>query len=236
MSALWTPGRAGARVRGSCRRARLLRHGPSCTAPVPAVYAGSRWSWFDAGPAQNWLEMARVGLLHEGRDPLAKGCAYCTKAPPTRSTPNPPPVAPHPRAVHPGDAGSHRTDRVSPSGRLKPQLSRPAGAPTLSPSPRSYLMSRARGLRVRTRDLTYDRGRRGGAAEVGCQESGEVGRQGRGARWRRGGRGGAPGVGCRRGVPAGRRADPAAPHLEPTRLKAYSRLPRTGAWPGRRPG
>ena len=115
---------------------------------LTVVCAGSRWSWFDAGPAQNWLEMARVGLLHEGRDLLAKGCAYCTKAPRTRSTPNPPPVAPHPRAVHPGDAGSHRTDRVSPSGRLKPQLSRPAGAPTLSPSPRSYLMPRGRGFRV----------------------------------------------------------------------------------------
>ena len=66
---------------------------------LPAVCAESRQSWFDSGPTQNWLEMARVGLLHEGRDPLAKGCAYCTKAPPTQSAPNPPPVAPHPRAV-----------------------------------------------------------------------------------------------------------------------------------------
>ena len=36
-------------------------------------------------------------LLHEGRDLLAKGCAYCTKAPPTQSASHPPPVAPHPR-------------------------------------------------------------------------------------------------------------------------------------------
>ena len=50
--------------------------------------------------------LPRVGLLHEGRDPLTKGCAYCTKAPPTRSTPNPHPVAPHPRAVRPNDASS----------------------------------------------------------------------------------------------------------------------------------
>jgi len=64
----------------------------------------------------------RVSLLHEGRDPLAKGCAYCTKAPPTTSTPNPPPVAPHPRAVHPDDAGS-------PSDRPKQQLSHLADAP-----------------------------------------------------------------------------------------------------------
>ena len=157
MSALWTPGRAGvsqgflwqspalpSRVLLHRSLARRLRR-------VPVGMVGRRFR-FESRP-----ESAQVGLLHEGWDPLAKGCAYCTKAPPTRSTPNPPPVAPHPRAVHPGDAGSHRTDRVSPSGRLKPQLSRPAGAPTLSPSPRSYLMSRARGLRVRPRDLTYDR-------------------------------------------------------------------------------
>ena len=168
MSALWTPGRAGASPE-------FVRHGPAPPSRVllhhsPSdVCAGFRWSWLDAGPAQNWLELARVGLLHEGRDLLAKGCAYCTKAPPTRSTPNSRPVAPHPRAVHPGGAGSHRTDRVSPSGRLKQQLSRPAGAPTPSLSPRSCLMARDRGFRGRPRDLTYDRGRWGGAAEVGRQ-------------------------------------------------------------------
>ena len=81
---------------------------------LPAICAGSRWSRFDSGPAQNWLEITRVGLLHEGRDLLAKGCAYCTKAPPTTSTPTPPPVAPHPRTVHPGDAGNHQSDRGSP--------------------------------------------------------------------------------------------------------------------------
>jgi len=51
--------------------------------------------------------LPRVGLLHEGRDLLAKGCAYCTKAPPTPSTPNP-------RAVHPDDDGSHHSDRACP--------------------------------------------------------------------------------------------------------------------------
>ena len=61
----------------------------------------------------------RVSLLHEGRDPLAKGCAYCTKAPPTPSTPNSRPVAPHPRAVHPDDAGSHHSDQgTPPAGRI----------------------------------------------------------------------------------------------------------------------
>ena len=96
---------------------------------LPAVCAGSRQSWFDSGPAQSWLEMARVGLLHEGRDPLAKGCAYCTKAPPTQSAPNPPPVAPHPRAVHPDDAGNHQSDRDTTSDRSKQQLSHLADAP-----------------------------------------------------------------------------------------------------------
>ena len=71
------------------------------------------WSGFGFGPSQSWPDLARVGLLHEGRDPLAKGCAYCTKAPPTPSTPNSRPVAPHPRAVRPDDAVSHHTDRVS---------------------------------------------------------------------------------------------------------------------------
>ena len=73
--------------------------------------------------------LPRVGLLHEGRDLLAKGCAYCTKAPPTSSTPNPRPVAPRPRAVHPDDDGSHHSDRGSISDRSKQQLSHLADAP-----------------------------------------------------------------------------------------------------------
>ena len=81
-------------------------------------------------------EWARVGLLHEGRDPLTKGCAYCTKAPPTQSAPAPPPVAPHPRAVHPDDAGSHPNDceqpGQSPTGEAsngnQDRSTRPTGA------------------------------------------------------------------------------------------------------------
>ena len=63
--------------------------------------------------------LPRVGLIHEGRDPLTKGCAYCTKAPPTLSTPDPRPVTPTPRAVHPADAGSHHSDRASPLQQAK---------------------------------------------------------------------------------------------------------------------
>ena len=77
--------------------ARRLRRGP-----VVMIRRRTRQEW------------ARVDLLHEGRGPLAKGCVYCTKAPPTRSTPNPPPVAPHLRSVHPDDAGSHHSDQGAP--------------------------------------------------------------------------------------------------------------------------
>ena len=54
--------------------------------------------------------LPRVGLLHEGRGLLAEGCAYCTRAPPTWSTPDPPPVDPHLRAV---DAGVIRSLRAT---------------------------------------------------------------------------------------------------------------------------
>ena len=97
----------------------FLRHGPVPPSqvrphrPLPVACAGGRRLWLDAGPAQSWPESARVGLLNEGRDPLAKGCAYCTKAPPTRSAPNPRAVTPIRRAVHPDDAVSHHSDRVS---------------------------------------------------------------------------------------------------------------------------
>ena len=68
----------------------------------------------------------RVSLLHEGRDPLAEGCAYCTKAPPTPSTPDPRPVEPHSRAVHPDDAVSHRSDPASPLRQAEAAVLRPA--------------------------------------------------------------------------------------------------------------
>ena len=101
--------------------ARRLRHRSTPTpCPLTAVCSGAWRSWFDAGSAPSRLRPAppRVDLLHEGRDLLTKGCAYCTKAPPTRSTPNPPPVAPHPRAVHPDDTGGHAVDADSNDYRL----------------------------------------------------------------------------------------------------------------------
>ena len=94
------------------------RPGAPVTGPPPPLPARRPrrvwWSGFGFGPSQSWLDLARVGLLHEGRDPLAEGCAYCTKAPPTPSTPNSRPVTPTPHAVHPDDAGNHHSDRVSP--------------------------------------------------------------------------------------------------------------------------
>ena len=97
-------------------RARSLRR-------VQVVMVGRRFR-FESRP-----ESAQVGLLHEGRDPLARGCAYCTKAPPTRSTPNPPPVASHPRAVHPDDDSSHHSHRASPL-RQAQAAALPSGRPT----------------------------------------------------------------------------------------------------------
>ena len=73
--------------------------------------------------------LPRVGLLHEGRDPLTKSCAYCTKAPPNSSTPNPRPVAPHSRAVHPDDDGSHHGDRAYPLQQAE-AAPPPPGRPT----------------------------------------------------------------------------------------------------------
>ena len=89
--------------------------GASVKGPPPPS-PDRRLRWGTEAMTRLWPrpEWARVGLLHEGRDPLTKGCAYRTKTPPTRSTPNPPPAAPHPRAVHPADAGSHHSDRASP--------------------------------------------------------------------------------------------------------------------------
>ena len=85
--------------------------GPPAPLPDRRLRRGARRSGFDAGSAPL---LPRVGLLHEGRDLLTEGCAYCTRAPPTRSTPSPRPVAPHPRAVRPDDTGSHHSHRAGP--------------------------------------------------------------------------------------------------------------------------
>ena len=55
-----------------------------CLAPSSSR-TGPRSSCFDAdaGPLPSLVD-----LLHEGRDLLAKGWGYCTRAPPTWSTPN----------------------------------------------------------------------------------------------------------------------------------------------------
>ena len=67
------------------------------------------------------------GLLHEGGDLLARGCAHCTKVLPTWSTPNPPAVAPDPRAVH---------AQGQPSGCGRPGPS-PSGEPAVDFLPRT---------------------------------------------------------------------------------------------------
>ena len=50
-------------------------------------------------PCSGWL-------LHEPRAVLAGGCAYCTNPRTPRSTPSSPPVAPDPRALRQGEAGT----------------------------------------------------------------------------------------------------------------------------------
>ena len=49
-------------------------------------------------------------LLHEPRAVLAGGCAYCTNPRTPRSTPNPSPVAPDPRALRSGEVGTPVSD------------------------------------------------------------------------------------------------------------------------------
>ena len=104
--------------------------GASVTGP-PAPLPGRRLRWGPVVMVRRRLrpESARVDLLHEGRDPLTKGCAYCTKAPPTRSAPDPRPVASHPRAVRPDDAGSHHSDRGTPLRQADAAALRPADPP-----------------------------------------------------------------------------------------------------------
>ena len=58
-------------------------------------------------------------LLHEPRAVLAGGCAYCTNPRTPRSTPNPSPVAPDPRALRPGEVGTPR-ERPRPSTNKPP--------------------------------------------------------------------------------------------------------------------
>ena len=104
--------------------------GASVTGPPPPS-PDRRLSWGTEAMTRLWPrpEWARVGLLHEGRDLLVKGCAYCTKAPPTLSTPDPRLVALQSRAVRPDDAVSHHSDRASPSDRPKQQLPHLAAPP-----------------------------------------------------------------------------------------------------------
>ena len=101
--------------------------GASVTGPPPPTPARRlRWGPVVRVRLRLCLESARVCLLHEGRDLLVKGCAYCTKAPPTPSTPDPRPVEPHSRAVHPDDAVSHHSDPASPLRQAEAAVLRPA--------------------------------------------------------------------------------------------------------------
>ena len=88
-------------------RGAAQRPHPRSRSPSPYLaLARARRPGFDAVSSPGLL---RGGLLHEDRDLLPRGCAYCTSSPPTRSTPSPPRVAPDFRAIPRGSASEpHR--------------------------------------------------------------------------------------------------------------------------------
>jgi len=65
-------------------------------------------------------------VLHEGGAALARGCLYCTSPGPSWSTPDPPSVAPHPRAV----ADLKGPGRARPANRGPPGARQPIRHPT----------------------------------------------------------------------------------------------------------
>ena len=96
------------------------------------------------------LPYEREALAQWG-SPVVGGCAYCTRAPPTCSIPEPPPVAPRPRAVH---AEHHRSidERPRPLGLRRAsdlRSARPASVsdvvtPESSSSHEQHMMLRCR--------------------------------------------------------------------------------------------
>ena len=89
---------------------------------------GSEFAGFLVEPGASVTGPPQAGLLHEGWDPLAKGCAYCTKVPLTCSTPAPPPVTPHPRAVHQMMPAATGVTGAAPLRQAEAQLSHLADA------------------------------------------------------------------------------------------------------------
>ena len=74
-----------ARVVAGPRRALAPLERPGPPPPSPPVPSKSA----AASLVRYRPEPLRAGLLHEGREALAKGCAYCTNARTPRSTPDP---------------------------------------------------------------------------------------------------------------------------------------------------
>ena len=88
---------------GSCG---TVRRPPQVRTPLALSMALTRGREIRVPTSTLALTFSEPPLLHEGRDLLAKGWAHCTKAPPARSTPDPLPVAPNPRAVPPGHSST----------------------------------------------------------------------------------------------------------------------------------
>ena len=89
--------------RGSCG---TVRRPPQVHTPLALSVALTQGREIRVPTSALALAFSEPPLLHEGRDLLAKGWAHCTKALPARSTPDPPPVVPDPRAVPPGHAST----------------------------------------------------------------------------------------------------------------------------------
>ena len=122
MSALWTPGRAGA----SPWVLRQCPAPPSQVCPhrlLPGACAGVRWPWFDSGPAQSWpksyLESAcstRAGI-------------YWPRVVRTARRPPLPPVPPTLEQCTQTTTAATTATGPAPSNRPKQQLSHLANAP-----------------------------------------------------------------------------------------------------------
>ena len=169
MSALWTPGRAGVSQgflwQSPALPSRVLLH-PSLARRlrrVPVVMVGRRFR-FESRP-----ESAQVGLLHEGRDPLAKGYPYCTNPRPPWSTPDLRAMAPDARAVQAVGRDCEARSRARPNPRDVGRLDgwvraggeglRGVGVHGADISPESVLYARAK-LR-HSNDPSWVQGHRG---------------------------------------------------------------------------